>query len=454
MGGPLEGIRIVEMGQLIAIPYPVKLLADMGAQVIRLESCQRLETYRSDSLYPGEETEDFWNRGANFYEQNRNKLGITLDLSQPAGISILKELLSISDVFAVNFTRRVLKHFHLEYEDLCQLNPDIVMVSSTGYGYTGPWAGFGATGPATEGASGLAFMTGYPDGPPMMPEIPYSDYTAGEHTAFAVMAALINRRRTGQGQFIDVSQTQATSSTIPEALMDFAVNGRTQERMGNEDLVMAPHSCYPCRGDDRWIVISVTDDREWQALCLVLRMPIWIDDVRFRDGLSRWRYRAELDQLIANTTEQWDAHELMNALQCSGVAAGAVLDGKSLLMDPHLVDRAFYEVIMHHPQTKIPPLPYASRPWKMAGIPSEPSRAAPLMGEHNEFIFSQLLGHTDDELTALEVERVIGYAPINPSQVRRPSPVEQVHEGRMQRYESDYQEQVKRVYRTKNAKRG
>ena len=145
----------------------MKMLADMGAQVLRLESCQRLESYRTDSLYQNDVEGEFWNRGANFYEQNRNKLGITLDLTHPTGLSLLRELVGISDVFAENFTPRVIKNFHLEYEDLRQLKPDIIMVSSTGYGFTGPWANFGATGPATEGASGLACITGYREGPPL-----------------------------------------------------------------------------------------------------------------------------------------------------------------------------------------------------------------------------------------------------------------------------------------------
>ena len=250
--GPLAGVRIVEMGQLIAIPFAMKLLADMGAQVIRLESTGRLESYRSDSVYLNEVDGEFWNRGANFYEQNRNKLGITLDLARPEGLQVLRRLIAVADVFTENFTPRVIKNFELEYDDLRRIKPDIIMVSSTGYGYTGPWANFGATGPATEGASGLAYTTGYTGGPPVMAEIPYVDYTSGEHTVFAVMTALMHRLRTGEGQFIDISQAQAASSTIPEALLDYSANGRLPTRTGNGDSQMSPHGCYPCRGDDRW----------------------------------------------------------------------------------------------------------------------------------------------------------------------------------------------------------
>ena len=283
---PLSGVRIVEMGQLIAIPWAMKMLADMGAQVIRLESCERLESYRGDSVYLNDISGEFWNRGANFYEQNRNKLGITLNLSKDEGLAILRQLVSVSDVFAENFTPRVIKHFKLEYEDLRKIRPDIIMVSSTGYGFSGPWSSFGATGPATEGASGLAYISGYADGGPSMPEIPYTDYTAGEHTVYAVMAALMHRLRTGKGQFIDVSQTQTASATVPEALMDFVVNRRIATPMGNKHPSLAPQGCYPCQGDDRWIAIAAEDDSQWLSLCQVLGQEDWIQDQRFSQVVS------------------------------------------------------------------------------------------------------------------------------------------------------------------------
>ena len=446
MPGPLEGVRIIEMGQLIAIPFAMKMLADMGAQVIRLESVARLESYRSDSVYQNDISGEFWNKGANFYEQNRNKLGVTLDLSKPEGLQILRNLVSIADVFSENFTPRVIKHFGLEYEDLRKIKPDIIMVSSTGYGFYGPWSNFGATGPATEGAAGLAYQTGYLGGGPVMAEIPYTDYTSGEHTVFAVMAALMHRLRTGQGQFVDISQTQATSSTIPEVLMDFSANGRSGQRFGNQDTVMSPHGCYPCRGDDRWITIAVATDEEWQAVCRVLGQNGWAADPRFNDSFSRWKNRDELDALIGTVTSTWDAHELMHALQKDGVAAGAVLDSKDLLFDPHLGQRNFYEVVTHHESTGIPPLPYAGRPWKLSKTPAVNSQPAPLMGEHNNLVLSGLLGKTAEEMAELEEAGIIGYGPTNPRPVQRPSLDEQVRQGRMQRYETDFGEQVRRAF--------
>jgi benzylsuccinate CoA-transferase BbsF subunit len=260
------------------------------------------------------------------------------------------------------------------------------------------------------------------------------------------MTALMHRLRTGQGQFIDVSQTQAAAATIPETLLDFSANGRTPTRIGNADPVMAPHGCYPCAGEDRWIVIAVSEDVEWRGLCEVLRQSDWLGDGRFSSGPGRLQNREVLDQMVADATISWDAHRLMQALQAAGVPAGSVLDSKDLLFNDHLRARGFYEIVRHHPNTGMPPLPYASRPWKLSETPAVSPKAAPLMGEHNYFVLKDLLGLPESDVTRLEEEGVIGFAPDDPRPVRRPSLEEQVRQGRMLRYESDFQEKVSQSF--------
>ena len=439
---PLSGIRITEMGQLIAIPHAIKLLADMGAEVVRLESCGRLEVYRASSFYANTAEGEFWNRCANFYEQNRNKLGITLDLSNPEGREVLHELIAVSDVFAENFTARVVRNFGLTYEELRRIKPDIIMVSSTGYGHTGPWAELGAIGYATEAASGLTYMTGYRDGPPAIPEIPYTDYVAAEHTVFGIMAALTYRARTGKGQHIDVSQAETVSSTIPEALLDYTVNGRTRPRDGSGDSAMAPHGVFRCSGEDMWIAIAVATDAQWRSLCAVLGRPALVKDVRFGDTLSRWDHREELDLILNEATRVWEHIELMHALQAVGVPAGAVLNGKELLADAHLRDRGFYETMAHHPSTGMPPLPYPSRPWRFSGTPGAARTPAPTMGEHNRDVLCGLLGRPESALKSLEDHGVIGYAPLD----RNPPTIvpleEQKREGRILDYDAGFRETI------------
>ena len=445
---PLKGIRIVEMGQLIAIPHACKMLADMGAEVIRIESCVRLDGYRTSSIYGNTDEGRFWDRAANFYEQNRNKMSLTLDLTKSQGLDTLKELISVSDVFAENFTPRVMRNFGLEYDDVRKLKPDIIMVSSTGYGYVGPWSDFGAIGYTTEAASGLAQITGYEDGPPILPEIPYADYTAAEHTVFAVMAALVHRANTGRGQFIDVSQSETLTSTIPEAMLDFTVNGRTSDRIGNRDPNAAPHGCYPCKGEDRWIAIAAQTDEEWRELCDVLGISQLVADPRFQYVQMRLANRVQLDELIEAATTRWDQHELMHSLQRRGVPAGAVLDGKQMLFDPHLNDRGFYERVQHDETTGMPVLPYASRPWKLSRTPGGARTAAPILGEQNREVLQDILGMTDDDVRTMAELDIIGNDPIDPRQPTILSLEDQKRQGRIVAYEEDFREKLRRWFET------
>ena len=439
----LEGLRVVEMGQLIAIPFATKLLADMGAEVIRIESCQRMDGYRVNGFYKNDATGEFWNRAINFNEQNRGKRSVTLDLTKPNGLAALKDLIAVSDVFAENFTPRVIANFGLEYEDLRKIKPDIIMVSSTGYGHTGPWSVFGAIGYGTEAASGLASVTGYINGPPSIPELPYADYTAGEHTVFAIMAALMRRAVTGEGQFIDVSQTQTLSVTVPEPLMDYAFNGRVGVPSGNRDLRWAPQGTYPCAGEDRWLSLTARSESEWTSLCRVLERSKLLDDPRFADAQSRAANHDALDALIADATRDRRADALQAELQAAGVPAGAVLDGKDLLFDEHLNARGFYEVVEHHDGTGMPPLPYASRPWKFGATPGEIAHAAPTLGQHNASALSDLLGYDAARVSAMEDAGIIGTAPVRRTAARQPSNETLLAQGRIARWEDGFEGEVR-----------
>ncbi|MCH7800159.1 MAG: CoA transferase [Chloroflexi bacterium] len=443
---PLDGVRIVEMSQLIAIPYAMKLLSDMGAQVIRVESCVRLENYRGAAFYDDNVEGEWWNRGINFYEQNRNKRSLALDLTKPEGREALLEIIAISDIFAENFTPRVIKNFGLEYHDLRRLKPDIIMVSSTGYGHTGPWSSFGAIGYGTEATSGLAHMTGYEDGPPIVPEIPYADYTAAEHTTFAIVAALLHRNRTGQGQFIDVSQSETLSVTIPEALMDYAVNGRIRDRIGNGSYSFAPQGCYTCQGHENFIALSAETDAHWSALCDVLGVSEWTQNPQFVSAETRLSNHTILDTMIESKTQAWDKRDLERELQARKVPAGAVLDGKELLFDPHLNSRGFFETASHHESTGMPPLPYASRPWKFSETPGRIFSSAPLLGEHNRWALSAVLGRSEENIQMLADTGVIGTTPTLTKPVPQPSPETLLKLGRIIRHEPDFKEQVHRKF--------
>ena len=443
---PLAGVRIVEMGQLIAIPHAIKLLGDMGAEIIRIESCARLDNYRTHSIYGNSVDGRHWDRAANFYEQNRNKYSLTLELNDPDCLDALRRLIAISDVFAENFTPRVMRNFNLEYEDLRRIRPDIIMVSSTGYGYTGPWADYGAIGYTTEATSGLSHISGYKNGPPVLPEIPYADYTAAEHTAFAIMAALAYRARTGNGQFIDISQSETLTSTIPEAVLDYSVNGRIPERIGNQDALMSPHGCYPCKGNDKWITIAVSTDAEWRRLCEALDCAEWLADPRFADTLSRWQHRDALDALLAEQTAPHDRYALMRTLQAKGVPAGAVLNGKGLLFDPHLKERNFYQVQAHEPITGMPPLPYTSAPWKFAKTPAVKPKAAPTLGRDNRFVLCDIIGSPPSLVNAMQDRGAIGDAPPNPRPPRIASTEAQLLRGQIYEHDPEYQQQISRNY--------
>ena len=416
----LAGVRILDLSQVFAGPYATKLLADMGAEVIRVECAAR--SGRGGALpkmkpggnfgayFPGGDTgERSYNRFAYYNEVNRNKYAVTIDLSKPLGVATFKRLAAISDVVVENFSPRVMPNFGLDYAALRNINPKIIMVSISGYGQDGPYRDYVAYGEGIEAMSGMSKLTTYPGGAPLKAGVAYADAVAGLHAAFAVMAALRYRRAKGVGQRIDLSMREALTPLLGEAVMDYAINGRIPEPMDNRHAHMAPHGCYRAKGNDKWITIAIACDEEWKILCDVMGNPDWSKDERFADADGRLAHQDEIDKCLEQWTANYEHIELADMLQSHGIKAGAVLDAAELAADPHLAQRGFFKKI-EHPEAGTHSIPGAS--WKMSRTPGRIERPAPCFGEHNRYVLGELLGMSDAEIERLEREGVTADEPL------------------------------------------
>jgi crotonobetainyl-CoA:carnitine CoA-transferase CaiB-like acyl-CoA transferase len=313
----LTGLRVIDLSQIFAGPYCTKLLADMGAKVIRVECAAR--SGRGGALsrtkpggafgasFPdGDTGERSYNRFAYYDEVNRNKYAVTIDLSRPLGVEVFRKLVEISDVVVENFTPRVMGNFGLDYAVLSKVNPRIIMVSISGYGQDGPYRNYVGYGESIEAMTGLCKLTAYPDGPPLKPGVAYADAVSGLHAAFAILAALRHRRRTGKGQHIDLAMREAVTPLLGEAIMDYNMNRRAAEPMGNRHPKMAPHGCYRTKGENKWIAIAVSCDEEWETLCRVMGDPPWSKDDRYTTLKGRLANREEVDRHIEEWTTEYD----------------------------------------------------------------------------------------------------------------------------------------------------
>ena len=416
----LAGVRILDLSQVFAGPYATKLLADMGAEVIRVECAAR--SGRGGALpkmkpggnfgayFPGGDTgERSYNRFAYYNEVNRNKYAITLDLSKPLGVATFKRLVAISDVVVENFSPRVMPNFGLDYAALRDINPKIIMISISGYGQDGPCSDCVAYGEGIEAMSGMSKLTAYRDGAPLKAGVACADAVAGLHAAFAIMAALRYRRARGVGQRIDLSMREALTPLLGEAIMDYAMNKKVPEPTGNRHVRMSPHGCYRAKGNDKWITIAIASDEEWQALCDVMGNPEWSKDERFADADGRLVHQDEIDKHLEQWTVNYEHIALADMLQSHGIKAGAVLDAAELAADPHLAQRGFFKKI-EHPEAGTHTVPGIS--WKMSRTPGRVERPAPCFGEHNRYVFGELLGMSDAEIEQLAQEGVTAQEPL------------------------------------------
>ena len=399
----LDGVRVADFTWAWAGPYATMLLADMGAEIINIETYPRASNLRLNPPYPKGQPGGV-NRSGWWSASQRGKLSCTLDLKKPKGLELAKSIVSISDVVTENFSPEVMERLGLSYPVLKEIKPDIIYIALSGYGAIGPQSNRISYGGHVVMSAGLTAITGFPDAPPAQIMIPYGDPIGGLSGAFAVLAALHYRSRTGEGQYIDLSQTEAMACFVPEALMDYAMNQNVRTRCGNRDDFMAPHGCYPCQGEENWVTIAVSTEEEWRTLCRVMGNPDWTREERFSTELSRWQNQDELDKLIGAWTRKHTHYEVMKMLQEAGVAAAPSLNGAELPDDPHLKERGFLaeDGVPEMGRKKI-----AGPSWKMSGTPGKIRWPAPSLGKHNEYVFGDLLGLSRDEIAALSEEEVI-----------------------------------------------
>lgn len=394
----LAGVRVLDFTTAIAGSYLTAVLALMGAEVIKVEQRRRPDPFRVDRqrpwmTSPSPQVVACW----------VNTIGITLDLSYPEGLELAKRLVKISHVVAENRRPGAIDKLGMGYPVLREIKPDIIMISSSGHGGTGPERLYQGYAGLYSSLSGLSEMVGYPNSPPTDTRSS-ADFRAGLYGALAVLAALNHWQRTGEGQHIDFSHREANTTAVADVIMDYTMNKRNQTRSGNRDAVMAPHNCYRCRGEDRWISIAVGTDEEWRALCSVMGNPDWSKEERFSDQDCRWQNQEELDKLLEEWTINHDPFELMEILQKAGVAAMPSFSSKDLAEDRHLKGRNAYSVVEHPEQGKYYVL---SPPWKLSATPPKATKCFPKVGEDNEYVFGQLLGLSPQEMANLEERGVI-----------------------------------------------
>ncbi len=414
---PLEGIRVLEITDIWVGPGVGTMLADMGAEVIKVEDVRHLPHSRGQTIKPtpmptyadftpGERP---WNRNCYYNFHNRNKHGITIDLARPRGVKLYKELVQTADIVVENYAWGIMQKLGVHYEALRESRPDLIMLSMPPYGSTGPYRDHTTFGFCIDCMCGHASLRGYPgddltEVPPAFPQDP-GGISVG---VFATLAALEFRRRTGKGQLIEMAQAESFIPRLGEYVLDYSMNKRVAKAIGNRHPLMAPHGVYRCKGEDKWVTIAIATDDEWRALCRVMGQPELAADPRFTNPLSRWSHQDDLDKLLGRWTSAHQDYELMHSLQAVGVAAGVVMDVPELYEDPHLNHRGGYEVVTH-PDAGTHR--YPGMPWKLSKSDCHIRMYSNLFGEHNDLVLGGLLGLPSAELKQLEAEQYIGTEP-------------------------------------------
>ena len=392
----LEGVMVISFGQGAVVPDAGKILGELGANVIKIESSEHLDFVRT--LGPKNEV-------AGFNETNRNKRSFGVDLRTDKGKDLVRRLIKMSDVVAENFRGGVAKNLGFDYESVRKFKPDIVYISSQGFGGGGPHADYPCYGPMLSSTSGMLSLWKQPEDPfPAGSNSPLPDHMASKHAAIVILAALDYKRRTGKGQFIDMAQTEVAAALMGEKYLEYTMNKLEPQPMGNRCPYAAPHGCYPCRGFDNWVAISVFTNEEWRSFGKAIGSPVWTQDTKFADVPRRLKNVDELDKLLAEWTATREAKEVMEMLQSAGVAAGVVQRAPDTMNDPQIAfDKALIE--LDHPT--VGKRLYPNIPFHMSETPPAPSSLAPFLGQHTEEICRELLGISDEEIKRLKEGKIL-----------------------------------------------
>lgn len=414
---PLQGIRVLDLGRVWSGPLATRILADLGAEVVNI---QRIpvrgdpdvltpELIKIMGVFPGNDLgEKPWNRTSVGNDLGRGKLGMTLELNTEEGLDIFKRLVKTSHVVLENFSPRVMANLGLDYPVLEKINPAIILCSMPGYGLTGPYRDWVSYGTNLDPATGLASLMGYAGGMPQMSGNAYPDPAASINAVNAILTALYYSRTSGKGQHIDLSQSESASFVVGEAVLGYALNKKVLPRIGNRNPHYAPHNIYRCKGDDKWVAIAATSDDEYRALCVAMGRASLADDKRFADLPSRYAHQDALDELIQTWTEQLAHYDVMERLQKACVPCGAVLNAPEIVADPHLNDRGFF-VEIDHPEAGRHK--YCRSPINLSKTPTDSSRPAPCLGQHNRYVLGEIVGLTETEIDRLEEKGIIADEP-------------------------------------------
>ena len=397
----LENLKVVGFTAAGVGNIVMKTMAEQGATCVRIESILRPCILRT--AQPFKDGKPGVNRSAYFAIYNNGLLSISLNMKHEKTSQITKRLFEWADVVIENYSPGTMASWGIDYEQAKKIKPDIIMISLSHQGQTGPHRGIPGYGSQLQGVAGLANLTGYPDRMPSLIGMSYPDFITPPFGVTAIVAALDYKRRTGKGQYIDVSEFEDTLMYLQPVLLDYQVNKRVWMRNANKVPSAAPHGAFCCKGDDQWCAIAVTTDKQWQAFCTIMGDPDWTKSSKFVTLRARKQNEDDLNKLVNQWTINYTPREVMDKLQTVGVPAGMFQNSGDVVQDPHLKARGYFQ-ILNHPE--IGPHEYVRSNFILAKTPGELKRPAPLLGEHTEYVCRELLHVPSEEFDQLLVEEV------------------------------------------------